>query len=62
MRHAESYAEIYSVPLAPNGKPTKAGENANMNVEGSLNGLFFNQDRVTVRRGGWPTRTGRTRS
>ena len=51
VRHAESYAEIYSVPLGPNGEPTKAAENANMNVEGSLNGLFFNQDRVTVVQG-----------
>jgi len=51
VRRAESFADIYSVPLAPDGEPTKAGENANMNVEGSVGGLFFNQDRVTVVQG-----------
>ncbi len=48
VRRAESFAGVDSVPLAPNGAPTKAGENANMIVEASVGGLYFNQDRVTV--------------
>ena len=51
VRRAESFADMYSVPLAPDGEPTKAGENANMNVEGSVGGQFFDQDRVTVVQG-----------
>ena len=48
---AESYADIYSVPIQADGQPTAAGNNANMNVFGSVNGLFFNQDRATVVQG-----------
>ena len=48
VRRAESYADIYSVPIGPDGQPTKAAANANMNVEGSVDGLFFDQDRVIV--------------
>jgi hypothetical protein len=51
VKRAESYADIYSVPLGPNGRPTAADEQANYNVFGSLDGLFFNQDRVTVVQG-----------
>ena len=51
VRRAESFADVYSVPLAQDGEPTAAGENANMNVEGSVGGLFFNQDRVSVVQG-----------
>jgi hypothetical protein len=51
VRHAESYADVNSTPLAPDGAPTAAAEAANMNVEGSVDGLFFNQDRVTVVQG-----------
>ena len=48
---AESYANVYSVPIGPNGQPTAAALRANMNVLGSVDGLFFNQDRVTVVQG-----------
>jgi len=51
VRRAESFADMYSVPLARDGEPTKAAQNANMNVEGSVGGLFFNQDRVSVVQG-----------
>ena len=51
VRRAESYSEIYSVPIGANGQPTAAAEKANMNVEGSVDGLFFNEDRVTVVQG-----------
>jgi hypothetical protein len=49
--HAESYANIYSVPIKVDGQPTAAAEQANMNVFGSVNGLFFDQDRATVVQG-----------
>ena len=51
VRRAESYSDIYSVPIGANGQPTAAAEKANMNVEGSVDGLYFNQDRVTVVQG-----------
>ncbi len=51
VRRAESYADMYSTPLGADGEPTAAAENANMNVEGSVDGLFFDQDRVTVVQG-----------
>jgi hypothetical protein len=51
VRRAESYSEIYSVPVDAEGQPTAAAAKANMNVEGSVDGLFFNQDRVTIVQG-----------
>jgi hypothetical protein len=51
VKRAENYAAFYSVPLGPNGLPTRAAFNASYNVFGSLDGLFFNQDRVTVVQG-----------
>ncbi len=51
VRRAESFADVYSTPLAPDGEPTKAAQTINMNVEGSVDGLYFNQDRVTVVQG-----------
>jgi hypothetical protein len=51
VRRAESYSDIYSVPIGANGQPTAAAQKANMNVEGSVDGLYFNQDRVTVVQG-----------
>jgi hypothetical protein len=48
VRRAESYADIYSAPIGENGDVTAAGEKANYDVDGSVNGLYFNQDRVTV--------------
>jgi hypothetical protein len=51
VKHAESYAEISSIPIGPNGQPTGAADNSNVDVLGSVNGLFFNQDRVTVVQG-----------
>jgi hypothetical protein len=44
----ESYSSIYGSPLQPNGQPTRAGYNANINVDGSIDGEYFSQDRVTV--------------
>ena len=51
VRRAESFSDVYSTPLAPDGEPTKAAQTINMNVEGSVDGLYFNQDRVTVVQG-----------
>ena len=39
------------MPIGANGQPTAAAEKANVDVNGSVNGLFFNQDRVTVVQG-----------
>ncbi len=53
VKRAESYALVYALPLGANGRPTPAAKksNSNLNVFGSVNGLYFNQDRVTVVRG-----------
>jgi len=51
VKRAESYVSVDASPLGGNGRPTPAGENANLNVLGSANGLFFNQDKVTVTEG-----------
>ena len=41
VRRAESYSAIYSVPIGANGQPTAAAEKANMNVDGSVDGLYL---------------------
>ncbi len=51
VKRAESYAALYAYPLGADGLPTTAARSANVNDEGSVNGLFFNQDRVTVVQG-----------
>jgi hypothetical protein len=51
VRRAETYAEIYSAPIGANGKVTAAAEKADFDVNGSVDGLYFNQDRVTVVQG-----------
>ena len=51
VRRAESYSGIYSEPIGANGQPTSAGEKANFDVNGSVDGLYFNLDRVTVLQG-----------
>jgi hypothetical protein len=51
VKRAESYSDVYTVPIKANGQPTAAAERANMDVLGSVDGLFFNQDRVTVVQG-----------
>ncbi len=51
VRRAESYSGIYSEPIGANGQPTSAAENANFDVNGSVDGLYFSQDRVTVLQG-----------
>ncbi len=51
VRRAESYSAIYSEPIGANGQPTSAAQNANFDVNGSVDGLYFNQDRVTVLQG-----------
>ena len=51
VRRAESFTDVYSAPLAPDGEPTTAAQNANMDVNGSVGGLYFDQDRVTVVQG-----------
>lgn len=48
VKRAKSYAALYAYPLGTNGYPTAASENANVNDLGSINGLFFDQDRVSV--------------
>jgi hypothetical protein len=51
VRQAESYSGIYSEPIGANGQPTSAAQKANFDVNGSVDGLYFNQDRVTVLQG-----------
>ena len=51
VRRAESYSGIYSEPIGANGQPTSAAEKANFDVNGSVEGLYFNLDRVTVLQG-----------
>jgi hypothetical protein len=51
VRRAESYSGIYSEPIGANGEPTSADQNANFDVNGSVDGLYFNPDRVTVLQG-----------
>ena len=51
VRRAESYSGIYSEPIGANGEPTSADQNANFDVNGSVDGLYFNLDRVTVLQG-----------
>ena len=53
VKRTESYALVYALPLGANGRPTPAAKksSSNLNVFGSVNGLYFNQDRVTVVRG-----------
>ena len=51
VRRAESYAAISSAPIGANGKVTAAAEKAHFDLNGSLDGLCFNQDRFTVVQG-----------
>ena len=51
VRRVESYAALNAALLGPTGAPSAAFRNANVNTYGSVDGLFFNQDRVTVTRG-----------
>jgi hypothetical protein len=51
VKRAESYSGIYSEPIGANGQPTAAAEKANFDVNGSVDGLYFNLDRVTVLQG-----------
>ena len=51
VRRAESYSAIYSEPIGANGQPTSAAQKANFDVNGSVDGLYFSQDRVTVLQG-----------
>jgi hypothetical protein len=51
VKRAESYSGIYSEPIGANGQPTAAASKANFDVIGSVDGLYFNQDRVTVVQG-----------
>ena len=53
VKRAESYALVYALPLGANGRPSPAAKksSSNLDVFASVNGLFFNQDRVTVIRG-----------
>ena len=46
--HVESYSSLYTVPIQANGQPTAAALKANFNVDGSVDGEFFTQDRVSV--------------
>ena len=48
VKRAKSYAGLNANPLGPNGAPTAAANRSNVYDLGSVNGLFFNQDRVTV--------------
>jgi hypothetical protein len=55
--HVESAVLLDAVPyLGPNGDPEAnagpaAGDPTNLNTIGSVNGLYFNQDRVTITKG-----------
>src|SRR5580692_3276231 len=48
--HVASYVGIFATPLGPDGQPNPAVANVNVtfNVLGSVSGLYFNMDRVTV--------------
>ncbi len=47
---AESYIGEYGEPLGPGGKPTAAAQNPNItyDVNGSVDGIYFDMDRATV--------------
>lgn len=47
VRHVESWALLNVVPLGPNGAPAP-GAPTESNTLGSVDGEFFNQDRVTI--------------
>jgi FtsX-like permease family len=47
VRHVESWALLDVVPLGSNGAPAP-GTPTESNTVGSVSGLFFNQDRVTI--------------
>ncbi|HVA52677.1 MAG TPA: ABC transporter permease [Acidimicrobiales bacterium] len=51
VQRAKSYAGLNANPLGTNGAPTAASKSVTIIDLGSVNGLFFNQDRVTVVRG-----------
>jgi hypothetical protein len=53
VKRVESYALVYALPLGANGRPTPSANKAssNLNVLGSVDGLYFNEDRVTVVQG-----------
>src|SRR5207245_5312901 len=51
VRHVESWAGFNVLPLGPNGAPTpQVGASAG-GGSGSVDGLYFNQDRFTVDQG-----------
>jgi hypothetical protein len=51
VKRAESYISVNGTPLGANGLPTAADRNVSFNVLGSVDGLYFNQDRATVTKG-----------
>jgi hypothetical protein len=53
VKHVESYASFNGALLGPNGAPSSVfvNSNANVNTEGSVDGEYFNQDRLTVTQG-----------
>ena len=64
VKQVQNQAGIDFLPLNRNGSPLYAPSfypPAAGNGYGSVDGLYFDQDRVTVTRGAWPTRIGRTR-
>jgi hypothetical protein len=50
VKRAASYALVFGLPLGANGSPSRAANKAlnNLDVLGSIDGLYFNLDRVTV--------------
>ena len=54
VRHVASVAGLSSGPLNANGTILNAYYNANTTSEGSIDGLYLTQDRVTVRQGRLP--------
>ena len=51
VKRVERYIAINALPLAPNGAPDPAALNASVNTFGSVDGLDFNQDRLTAVQG-----------
>ncbi len=53
VKHVESYASFNGALLGPNGAPSSAfaNSNTNLNTLGSVDGEFFNQDRLPVTQG-----------
>jgi hypothetical protein len=51
VRHVESVGGLSATPLQPSGAPVASSANLSVQAEGSIDGLYFHMDRVTVLHG-----------